>query len=258
MCVTCAKPSPTGTAQCAPCAEKKKAHFRTYAAKCKADGKCISCGQPSERPGRDCNACLAKQARSANFRLQGLCVLCGGTRAPGGTRCAACIAKTKACLDCGKDRVPHDTRCADCLAKYTVANTAKVIAANAKSKSEGRCYHCRKPCDRFPKPICTSCRQKQTDARRKIKLDTFKAYGGAKCACCGEKTLEFLTLDHVNNDGGKQRKENPRLAGMTLCRTLRNQGYPPGFAVLCFNCNCAKGLYGECPHERKRRSQLRL
>jgi hypothetical protein len=33
---------------------------------------------------------------------------------------------------------------------------------------------------------------------------------------------------------------------------MRDQGYPPGFRVLCHNCNMAIGLFGVCPHERGR------
>src|SRR5206468_7939701 len=44
------------------------------------------------------------------------------------------------------------------------------------------------------------------------------AYGGA-CVCCGETTREFLTLDHVHNDGARYRMAGPR-SGDALYRTL--------------------------------------
>jgi hypothetical protein len=32
---------------------------------------------------------------------------------------------------------------------------------------------------------------------------------------------------------------------------LKKHGWPKeGFTILCFNCNCAKGIYGTCPHQR--------
>ena len=77
----------------------------------------------------------------------------------------------------------------------------------------------------------------------------FSAYGGPACACCGESQSEFLTLDHIAGDGAAQdRQLGSRKSGDHLYRWLRKEGYPPGFRVLCFNCNCALGIYGHCPH----------
>jgi hypothetical protein len=55
----------------------------------------------------------------------------------------------------------------------------------------------------------------------------------------------FLAIDHVDNSGAKHKKE---IGGAAyFYRWLRNNGYPPGFQVLCFNCNWAKS-HGGCPH----------
>lgn len=85
----------------------------------------------------------------------------------------------------------------------------------------------------------------------RAKLEAFTHYCGGKspaCACCGESIMDFLTLDHINGHGTKQR-ERIRRGGHSFCAYLRTRGYPPGFRVLCFNCNCARRL-GPCPHER--------
>lgn len=74
---------------------------------------------------------------------------------------------------------------------------------------------------------------------------------GNKCACCGEAAPEFLQIDHINNDGAKHRRSVE--AGITLCRWLIKSNFPPGFQLLCANCNFAKGMYGVCPHEKARR-----
>lgn len=86
---------------------------------------------------------------------------------------------------------------------------------------------------------------------RKAFLQALDAYGGRKCACCGETTIIFLTLDHINNDGAEQRKKN-KGAGRNLASYLRKRGYPTGIQVLCYNCNC--GRYrngGTCPHKER-------
>jgi hypothetical protein len=79
---------------------------------------------------------------------------------------------------------------------------------------------------------------------KKLRLETLTVYGG-KCACCGEKSYEFLSIDHINGGGNKERKENPN-----FYRFLKNRGFPPGYRVLCHNCNQALGHYGFCPHNK--------
>lgn len=75
------------------------------------------------------------------------------------------------------------------------------------------------------------------------------AYGG-KCACCGEKRDEFLTIDHINGGGCKDRKTR---RGWTFYQWLRGQEYPKeNFRLLCWNCNCSRGFRGYCPHEREK------
>ena len=75
-----------------------------------------------------------------------------------------------------------------------------------------------------------------------------EAYGGYKCACCGETEPLFLTIDHVNNDGNKHRKEVKGTTG--LLTWLKKNNYPKGFQVLCMNCNWGKARNrGVCPHK---------
>lgn len=80
------------------------------------------------------------------------------------------------------------------------------------------------------------------------KLACLDAYGGRICSCCGETTVAFLTLDHINGCGLAQRKIEG--SGSTNYRRLIKQGFPAGFRVLCFNCNCGRRVNGgECPHQ---------
>ena len=82
-------------------------------------------------------------------------------------------------------------------------------------------------------------------------MEVLIAYSGAppSCACCGESTLQFLAIDHVNGDGGAIRRRTGLNAGAAYYRFLKREGFPPGRQVLCHNCNLAKGFYGKCPHE---------
>jgi hypothetical protein len=83
----------------------------------------------------------------------------------------------------------------------------------------------------------------------KQKIEVINAYGG-HCVCCGESRIEFLSLDHIFNDGAQHRKEISKNTGQTFYRWLRKNGFPKGrLQVLCHNCNSAKGYYGYCPHQ---------
>lgn len=83
---------------------------------------------------------------------------------------------------------------------------------------------------------------------REFRKEVLAAYGG-RCACCGESTFEFLSIDHVNNDGAQHRRQVGQSSA--VYRWLKKNGYPEGFQVLCFNCNMAKQFFGQCPHQRK-------
>jgi hypothetical protein len=79
-----------------------------------------------------------------------------------------------------------------------------------------------------------------------LKAEAFAAYGNV-CACCGEARREFLTIDHVNGRG-----EHKGLQTRQVLIRLRREGWPPTCRLLCWNCNCARGAFGYCPHERER------
>lgn len=85
----------------------------------------------------------------------------------------------------------------------------------------------------------------------KAKLATLAAYGD-KCACCGEAHYQFLTIDHVNNDGAEHRRTNNVSGAMGMYLWLKRNGYPKDFQVLCMNCNCAKAWFGVCPHQTEK------
>lgn len=70
-----------------------------------------------------------------------------------------------------------------------------------------------------------------------------------KCACCGEKIYEFLTIDHINGDGAQHRKKI-KGSGSKIYYWLVQNNYPKGFQVLCMNCNWASRISGICPHKK--------
>lgn len=84
--------------------------------------------------------------------------------------------------------------------------------------------------------------------RTAAKAAVFEAYGGPACKCCGETIEKFLTIDHING-GGRAHRSDGRRIGSEIYIQLKARGFPPGFQVLCFNCNCGRSVNGgTCPH----------
>jgi len=80
------------------------------------------------------------------------------------------------------------------------------------------------------------------------KLNIIQHYGG-KCVCCGETEPRFLTIDHIHGRKGLNEKEK-KMTGGELYKWLKRNNYPKDdYQLLCYNCNCAKGFYGKCPHQ---------
>jgi len=77
--------------------------------------------------------------------------------------------------------------------------------------------------------------------RKKVIVIKYYSSGLMDCACCGEKLLEFLTIDHLNEDGAEHKRKN-RIKSMY--DWLIKHDFPFGFQVLCYNCNIGKYLFG--------------
>ena len=103
-----------------------------------------------------------------------------------------------------------------------------------------------------PKKYCSKecSSKKRREYRQRRKVLVLEHYGG-KCSCCGETKIEFLTLDHVNNDGKTHREQLGMSSGGFYNWIIKND-FPsePKLQVLCWNCNMAKAHYGCCPHKK--------
>jgi hypothetical protein len=87
--------------------------------------------------------------------------------------------------------------------------------------------------------------------RQRLRKEVLTAYavgGVIACRCCGEDEEKFLAMDHVNNDGAAHRKRPEHGTGNGFYIWLKRNGWPPGFQILCHNCNFAKSAHGVCPH----------
>lgn len=121
------------------------------------------------------------------------------------------------CIGCGK--VPHHSRCPTCLQK------------NKSGKGNSR---------------------RSRKWRLKIRLQVIGHYSNRtyRCACCGESDFRFLQVDHTENNGRSHCRDAAISSSHSLLRWLITNGFPPGFQVLCGNCNHARAIYGQCPHKK--------
>jgi len=160
------------------------------------------------------------------------------------------------------------TQCKSCIRE-------KKQQRDRAARTAGLCYWCKRP---SKTGTCKKCKAKNLaryhskkvvylevskERRQRLKLEAMQAYGGPTCKCCGVAEIEFLAIDHIKNDGAAHRRalmkqkgwKGPatQMAGSHFYLWLKQQGYPPGFQVLCMNCNFAKGRFGYCPHDGKLR-----
>jgi hypothetical protein len=167
--------------------------------------------------------------------------------------------KAQTCVDCEKPKPIKE------FSQYKYTNKAKTKTYNytrkyCKSCGTLRIEKLRKTrqqqnlCPRCGIEVqgktieCDECLERRRTAWKARKVEVFSHYGGSSCSCCGENNIEFLSIDHINGDGRKHRKELGS-SGTAIYSWLKTQKYPIGYRVLCMNCNCAMGWYGKCPHK---------
>lgn len=145
------------------------------------------------------------------------------------------------CYSCDQPRLDDNTLCPSCRKKRNDFFSERY----EKRKAAGLCPLCGKDMD-TKSSKCSRCalasRERHANARKIV----IAGYGG-RCQCCGETEPYFLTIDHVNNDGAKERKY---LSSSQLYIYLIRNGFPRDrYQLLCFNCNLGRQINGGiCPH----------
>jgi hypothetical protein len=214
------------------------------------------------------------QRQLRNRRLStGLCVACGKRPLDNGyIRCVDCRIRHNdstrsrksrnkanglcACGNLATDGYKACCKCRETAIKNQEANTHDNLMF-------GRCKRCKVPV--VNTTYCPQCAKiisnRGKKSKGKLRDLVISHYGGYKCVCCGETEKLFLTLDHINDDGAAHRRSiNPsaprQATSERLCSWLRDNNFPPGFQVLCFNCNIGKHRNGVCPHQSLMSEQL--
>lgn len=207
---------------------------------------CKFCGQPfqdeflgpSGREKRNyrtvCDSCkeskqyLANKTRRLSRASQGLCTQCGLPVEPGDSRCF--YHKVVGAMWARKNRKSRQSQ----------RDYRSQIKESRRSSLQ--CTICKDPSE---SGLCQKCSDKARAWRRFRKKSILDYYGGT-CRCCGEHRLDFLSLDHVNDDGARHRRD---IGGSHLYQWVINKGFPPGLQTMCFNCNHGRFINkGPCPH----------
>lgn len=178
------------------------------------------------------------------------------------------------CWTCGKNpHIPNKKECEECRDKRRIrqkedyikgkhSKTKQAISKRRKKlKESGLCTRCGKNQVATGRVDCEVCLEKQRKRSRELKDIVFNKYGGYRCECCGETIQEFLTLDHINNDGAEHRRQIAKNrsggCGRSLYLWIIRNDFPPIFQVMCANCNTGKKANnGICPHKTKQSGDI--
>jgi len=194
----------------------------------------------------------------------GLCGSCLSPALPNRTLCQKHLTSHREIYNKMRDRRIDAGLCVQCgaiavLGKHVCQKhfEGQIKRSNehvAKRKAVGGCRYC-SAVSLSGKLVCETHFLQQQEYNKQwyavLKKQVIAGYGG-KCQCpggCDESRFQFLTVDHVNNDGAEQRRKlGNKEFGSALYQRLIAQNFPDDYQLLCYNCNCAKGFYGECPH----------
>lgn len=159
------------------------------------------------------------------------------------------VKTTKTCSRCEQTLLISE------FGTFIERRIGKSRGANSKLRPEGgrlyynaRCKSCaRKATNEYNRNNRALVTKHRRDSLYRLRDIVYEHYG-ARCSCCGESEISFLTIDHMDNDGHLHRK---RVNGnqFALYRSIINDGFPDNLQVACYNCNCGRVRNnGVCPH----------
>lgn len=92
-------------------------------------------------------------------------------------------------------------------------------------------------------------RERGRENIRRLKIEVLNHYSNGQMRCMtptcevpgGTKNIYSLCIDHING-GGRKHVEELKKSGIYFYQWLKQQHFPEGFQVLCFNCNNLKKM----------------
>lgn len=240
---------------------------------------CTNCGNGPPQPGsKMCQQCkerkkgyVDKDKAAANKKRlkaerirKGVCIFCASNiPAPGKLGCTECNKYSQNASKKHKNKKVNNKICLRCkndvrYQKYKICQDCRRKELTAKNKvylDKGLCRTCGKnPIRGENKTLCQDCvtRLKKNNTKRKLdRWNRILDHYGRKCNCCGEAEINFLTVDHINNDGATHKRIMKSKDPGSVRKWIVDNGFPDTIQILCYNCNCAKGKLGYCPHQLK-------
>lgn len=103
--------------------------------------------------------------------------------------------------------------------------------------------------------VCLDCCNKRIrEQRAGYRKQVFDHYGWV-CKCCGEDEPEFMTIDHIHNDGYLDRMKYGRKKKLVskdlYYKIIFVEKFPEDrYQPLCHNCQFGKWDGRICPHQR--------
>jgi hypothetical protein len=88
--------------------------------------------------------------------------------------------------------------------------------------------------------FCRDCRPSLKNSKKlwwETKRRKVLTHYGNRCARCGFTDQRALSIDHVEGGGAEHRRN---LKSNDICAWLMRNNFPPGFQILCMNCQWIK------------------
>jgi len=87
----------------------------------------------------------------------------------------------------------------------------------------------------------------QRNLRKVNKEKIIKHYSNntMECKYCGNSDIRVLSIDHIDGNGCKHRREYNIGSGSPFYKWLIKNNYPEGYQVLCMNCQFIKRYENE-------------
>ena len=118
--------------------------------------------------------------------------------------------------------------------QYREKNADRVKESRARYRKENKDKISKQKKEYYKENKIKVC-VKQQECGHRLKLSAMNQYGGSRCTNCGIEDLDILSIDHIDGGGNEHRRE---VGGGSIIfyRWLKDNNYPPGFRVLCMNC----------------------
>lgn len=235
ICVDCASAMATNGLCCAECARKRADRSAARTQEHASHRKCTRCGGQLDNDSKQCNECSAtRRAHHLALKMSAITAY--------GKICKCCAYSDVRALtidhingDGAAHRRANGIKCPASFYRWLQLN-------QHPAGFQTLCYNCNhakgtyKTCPHQEKRILSA----QGERRLRLKIKVFDHYG-ATCVHCNLDDITFLTLDHIANDGNKQRSEaGLKASGSAFYYWLQRNDYPSIVQVLCMNCNFIK------------------